>query len=64
MAQRVKNPLANAGDTTDQSSLLGQEDSLEKDMATWVLQYSRLGNSMGKEPDGIQCMGSKRVGHN
>ena len=38
----VKNPPAKAGDTRDVSSTLGQEDPLEKEMAT---QYSCLENS-------------------
>ena len=61
MAQRVKNPLANAGDTTDESSILGQEDSLQKEMATWVVQYSRLGNSMDKELMGYSAWGQKEL---
>lgn len=30
----VKNPLANAGDTRDADSTLGQEDPLKEEMAT------------------------------
>ena len=30
----VKNPPANAGDTADLGSVLGQEDPLEEEMAT------------------------------
>ena len=40
---------------------LGQEDPLEKEMAT---QYSCLENSMDREACGLQSMGSQRVGHN
>ena len=42
---------------------LGQEDPLEKDMAThssifaWKIPWT-------KEPGGLQSMGSQRVGHN
>ena len=35
MAQVVKNPLANAGDARDVGSILGLEDSLEKEMANY-----------------------------
>ena len=43
VAQGVKNPPANAGDTRVRS--LGQEDPLEWEMAS-LLQYSCLENSM------------------
>ena len=42
--------------------LLGREDLLEKEMAThsiilaWKIPWM-------KEPGGLQCMGSQRVGH-
>ena len=42
---------------------LGQEDTLEKEMAThsstldWKIPWM-------EEPDGLQSMGSQRVGHN
>ena len=42
----VKNLLANAGDTSDPSLILGQEDPLEKEMAThsnilaWKIPWS------------------------
>ena len=57
MAQTVKNPPANPGDP-DQS--LGQEDPLEKEMATpssilaWRIPWT-------EEPGGLQPMGSQRV---
>ena len=35
MAKKKKNPLANAGDAPDVSSILGLEDSLEKEMANY-----------------------------
>ena len=56
----VKNPPANAGDT---SSILDQEDSLEEDIAThssilaWQIPW--IG-----EPDGLQSIVSQRVKHN
>ena len=55
----VKNPPANAGDARD----TGQEDPLEKEMAThssipaWEILWT-------EEPGGLQSMGSQRVGHN
>ena len=58
----VKNLPANAGDTEDSGSILVQEDSLEKEMAThssslaWRIPWT-------EEPDGIQSVGSQRVRH-
>ena len=59
MAQRLKRlPLMQ--ETWDQS--LGQEDPLEKEMAThssilaWRISWT-------EEPGGLQSMGSQRVGH-
>ena len=59
----VKNPLASAGDVGDiEGRSLGQEDPLEKEMAThsstlsWKIQWM-------KEPCRLQSMGSQRVGH-
>ena len=55
----VKNLPASAGDT---GSIPGQEDPLEKEMAThssipaWKIPWT-------KEPGGLQSMGSQRVGH-
>ena len=41
---------------------LGQEDPLEKEMATHsnILAWE---NPWTEEPGGLQCMGSQRVGH-
>ena len=55
----VKNPPANAGDMVRS---LGQEDPLEKEMATlssilaWEIPRT-------EEPGRLQSMGSQRVGH-
>ena len=60
VAQMVKNLLA-MQETRVQS--LGQEDSLEKGMAThsgflaWRIPWT-------EEPSGLQSIGSQRVGHN
>ena len=58
----VKNPPASAGDARDMGSTLGQEDPLEKEMAThscilaWKVPWT-------EEPGGLQSMGLQRVGH-
>ena len=58
----VEDPPANAGDIDTQVQSLGQEDPLEKEMAThsnilaWRIPWT-------EEPDGLQSMGSQRVGH-
>ena len=55
----VKNLPANA---RDMSSIPGQEDPLEEEMATlssvlaWEIPWT-------EEPGGLQSMGSQRVGH-
>ena len=60
MAQTIKN-LPAVWETQVQT--LGQEDPLEKDMAThsstlsWRIPWT-------EEPGGLQSMGSQRVGHN
>ena len=60
MAQKVKRLLPAMQETWVQS--LGQEDSLEKEMAThssilaWRIQWT-------EEPGRLQSMGSQRVGH-
>ena len=60
MAQRLKR-LPPMRETQVQS--LGQEDPLEKEMAThssilaWRIPWT-------EEPGGLQSMGSQRVGHN
>ena len=56
---KKKIPAANAGDWVQ---FLGQEDSLEKEMAThssilaWRIPWT-------EELGGLQSMGSQRVGH-
>ena len=59
----VKNLPASAGDIRDSDvRSLGREDPLEKEMAT----HSRIlawGIPWTEEPDGLQSMGSQRVGH-
>ena len=59
MAQMVKNLPAIQ---ESQVRFLGQEDSLEKEMATHssILAWRIL---WAEEPDGLQSMGSQRVGH-
>ena len=62
MAQQVKNPPANAGDTGDMGSILGLESPLEEEMGTqssilaWRIPWT-------EEPGGLQSMGLQRVGH-
>ena len=41
---------------------LGQEDLLEEGMATTLVFLP--GKFLSEEPDGLQSMGSQRVGHN
>ena len=59
VAQSVKNLLAMQ---ETQVRSLGWTDPLEKGMAThssilaWIIQWT-------EEPDGLQSMGSQRVGH-
>ena len=59
----IKNPPAFAGNVRDASSTPGSEDSLEKAMATyssilaWRIPWT-------EELDGLQSIGSRRVGHN
>ena len=54
----VKHPPANAGRARDSGSILGQEDPLEKKMAThssilsWKIPWT-------EEPGGLQAMGSQ-----
>ena len=58
----VKNPPANAGDSETQVQSLGQEDPLEKEMAThshilaWEIPWTEM-------PGGLQSKGLQRVGH-
>ena len=56
----VKNPPANAGDT---SLIPDQEDSLEEDTATHSSLLAWQTPWTG-EPDGLQSIGSQRVKHN
>ena len=62
MAQWVENPPAMQETEETQVRSLGQEDSLEKEMAThssvlaWKIPWT-------EEPDRLQSTGSKRVGH-
>ena len=57
----VKNLPTNTGDVRDAGSILGLEDPLEEVMATrssilaWRIPWT-------VEPDGLQSMGSQRVG--
>ena len=58
----VKNPPVNAGDVRDVDSILGQEDPLEKGMAThFIILAWRI--TWTEEPGGLQSMRSPRVGH-
>ena len=59
----VKNPPANAEDIRDAVWILGWEDSLEKEMATYssILAWR---TPWTEEPGRLQSMGSHRVGHN
>ena len=56
----VKNPTASAGDAGDLGSSLGQEDTLEWEMATrssilaWKIPWT-------EESDGLKSIGLKRV---
>ena len=62
VAQLVKNPPSNAGDTGTQVWSLGRENPLEKEMAThtsilaWEIPWT-------KEPGRLQSMESQKVGH-
>ena len=62
MAQQVKNPPANAGDTGDSGSTPGSGSPLEEDRAThsttlaWRIPWT-------EEPGGLQSMGLQRDRH-
>ena len=58
----VKNPLANAGDIRDMSSILGLGRSPGKRHSN-PLQYSCLENPMDRGAWWATVMGSQRVGH-
>ena len=60
MTQRVKNLLVVQ---EIQVRSLGQEDPLEKEMATHASILART-IPWTEEPGGLQSMGSQRVGHN
>ena len=59
----VKNLFVNAGDSRDSGSNPGLGRSTTEENGN-PLQYYCLENSMDREPGGLQCMGSQRVGHN
>ena len=59
----VKNPPANAGEAENMGSILGQENHLEEEMAT----YSNIFTwkiSWTEEPNRLQSIGSQRIRHN
>ena len=58
----VKNLPASAGDAGDTGSILGLGRSPGKGYGS-PFQYSCLGNPWTEEPDRLQFMGPKRVGH-
>ena len=62
MAQLIKNMLDNAGDARDEGLPLGQEDLLQKEMAT---HYSILAWKIPwtEDPGGLQFLGPQKVGH-
>ena len=62
MAQQVKNPPAMQETEEIQVRSLGQEDSLEKEMATYS-SILALKIPWTKEPGRLQFLGSQRVGH-
>ena len=53
----IKNPFANAEDAGNASSILGQEDPLEKEMAAHSSIFAGK-IPWTEEPDGLQPMGS------
>ena len=61
MAPVVKNPFPSTGDVRDIGLILGQEDPLEKGMAT----HSRNSREFlwTEEPDRLQSIRSQRVEH-
>ena len=63
MAQQVKNPPAMQETEEIQVRSLGQEDSLEKEMATYS-SILALRIPWTEEPGMLQSLGSQRVGHN
>ena len=62
MALVVKNLLGNAGDSRDMGLILGWEDLLEKEMATYssILAWR---TPWAEGPGGLQFTGLQKVGH-
>ena len=58
----VKNPPVNAGNTRDLGWIPGSERYLEVENGN-LFQYSCLEISMDRGVEGLQSMGSQRVGH-
>ena len=56
----VKNLPASAGDARDAGLILGQEDPLEKEMATYS-SFFTCKIPQTEEPDRLLSMGSQRV---
>ena len=63
MAQQVNNPLAMQETQDVRVQSLGQEDPLEKEMATHS-NILACKVPWKEEPGGLQSIGSQRVGHN
>ena len=63
MARQVKNPLAMQETQDVRVQSLGQEDPLEKEMATHS-NILACKVPWKEEPGGLQSIGSQRVGHN
>ena len=58
----VKNPPANAGDIRDEGSIAGL-GRFPGEGHGYPLQHSCLENPT-EEPDGLEPIGSQRIGHN
>ena len=63
MVLEVKNPSANAGDARDDVGLISGLGRYPGVGNANPLQYSCLEIPWTKEPGGLQCTGSQRVGH-
>ena len=63
MARQVKNPLPMQETQDVRVQSLGQEDPLEKEMATHS-NILACKVPWKEEPGGLQSIGSQRVGHN
>ena len=59
----VKNRPASAGDLRDMVQSLGQEDPLDKEMATHSVFLPGKFNGQ-RSPGRLQSMGLRRIGHN